>query len=395
MDRRRCRAGIAAGAGIVLAAVAAAPAEAATSWAVLSTPNRGAIANELYGSAALSATSAWAVGSSYDANLAAPRTLVERWNGTSWSTVTSPNATAYYNELRDVDATSATNAWAVGYANGASGVNGMPRNTLAMRWNGSRWSIVATPQPGTNFRQLYGVKAFGPSDAWSVGWYYDASLHGEALLLHWNGTAWTQATAPGPGTSGNSLEGIAGAAPNDVWAVGYYTNSGESGVLAHPLAVHYDGNGWTETELPQSGTGTFLHSVTAVSANDVWAVGSKNGYREPVAYHWNGSAWSEAAIPAATGSGNNILYGVAGTAANQVWAVGYTSSGSDRQPLVLRWNGTAFTAESVPRQEFGGMLAGVAATGGPTVFAAGTRTDFSGDLGAFTDHTLSVRGSGT
>src|SRR3954468_6267656 len=160
MSGKRYRAGVAVSAGVALAAVAAAPAQAATSWTVLSTPNRGSIANELFGSAALSPTSAWSVGSWYDTNLAAPRTLVERWNGTAWSTVTSPNATAYYNELRDVDATSATNAWAVGYANGSSGVNGAPRNTLAMRWNGAAWLIVATPQPGIQTRELYGIKAF-------------------------------------------------------------------------------------------------------------------------------------------------------------------------------------------------------------------------------------------
>ena len=132
-------------AGLLVTVGTAAPAAAATSWSLLSTPNRGSIANELYGSAALSATSAWAVGSWYDTNLAAPRTLIERWNGTTWSTVTSPNATQYYNELRDVDASSATDAWAVGYANGSSGVNGMPRTTLAMHWNGTAWTPVSVP----------------------------------------------------------------------------------------------------------------------------------------------------------------------------------------------------------------------------------------------------------
>jgi hypothetical protein len=161
------------------------------------------------------------------------------------------------------------------------------------------------------------------------------------------------------------------------------------------LAIHYNGSTWTQTEMPESGTGTFLHSVTALSANDAWAVGSKNGYHEPVAYHWNGSAWSEVPTGAAVGSGNNILYGVAGTAANQVWAVGYSSAGSQPQPLVLRWNGAAFTTESVPQQQFGGLLSAVAATSGPTVFTAGTRTDFSSGTGSFTDHTLSIRGSGS
>ena len=393
MSGHAIRAGIAVAAGVTLAAAGALPAQAATSWAVLTTPNRGTIANELYGSAALSATSAWAVGSWYDTNLAAPRTLVERWNGTSWSTVASPNATQYYNELHDVDTSSATNAWAVGYANGSSGVNGMPRNTLALRWNGTSWSTVATPQPGSNFRQLYGVKAVSASDAWSVGWYYDSSLHGEALILHWNGTAWAQVAAPDPGTSGNTLESVAGTASNDLWAVGYYSNSGEKGVLAHPLALHYNGVGWAETPMPESGTGTFLHSVTALSASDVWAVGSKNGYAAPVAYHWNGSAWSEVATAPTGGSGNNILYGVAGAAGN-VWAVGYASSAGQSQPIVQRWNGTAFTSETVPQQPIGGLLYSVAATSGPTVFAAGTRWDLN-ETGSLSDRTLSMRGNGS
>jgi hypothetical protein len=371
-------------AGFALAASAAAPAQAATSWSVLSTPNRGTIANELYGSAALSPTSAWAVGSWYDVNQAAPRTLVERWNGTAWSTMTSPNATSFYNELHDVDATSATNAWAVGYANGASGVNGQPRNALAMRWNGSAWSIVPTPQPGGSFRQLYGVKAFSTTDAWAVGWYSDPSFTSEALLLHWNGTAWTQVEA---GSSGNTLEAVAGVASNDVWAVGY------SGT-GHPLALHYDGTAWTQVTMPDPGNGAFLHSVAAISANDVWAVGSKNGYHEPVAYHWNGVAWAEAPIPGPAGDGNNVLYGVTGTVSTGVWAVGYTSAGGQSQPYALRWNGAAFTTENVPQQPIGGLLSGVAATTGPTVFAVGSRTDFESATGAFTDHTLSIRGSG-
>jgi len=394
MSGKAYRSGLAAVAGVTLVAAVATPARAATSWSVLTTPNRGSIANELYGSAALSATSAWAVGSWYDANLAAPRTLIERWNGTTWSTVTSPNATQYYNELRDVDAGSATDAWAVGYANGSSGVNGMPRTTLALHWNGATWSTVATPQPGTNFRQLYGVKAFSPANAWAVGWYYDSSLHGEGLVLHWNGTAWSQVTAPDPGTSGTSLESVTGTAPNDVWAVGYYTNSGEKGVLGHPLAIHYNGTAWTETPMPESGSGTFLHSVAALSANDVWAVGSKNGYSTPVAYHWNGTAWSEIPTAPAGGSGNNILYAVTGTAPNQLWAVGYASSSGQTQPIVQRWNGTAFTNEPIPQQQIGGLLYAAAATPtGPTVFAAGTRWDIN-ESGSLTDRTLSLRGTG-
>jgi hypothetical protein len=385
--------GIAVGFGLLLTS---GPAQAATTWTVLTTPNRGTIANELYGSAALSSTSAWAVGSWYDTNLASPRTMILRWNGTAWSTVTSPNATSFYNELTDVDATSATNAWAVGYANGSSGVNGMPRNTLAMRWNGTAWSITTTPNPGVNFRQLYGVRTFSPTDVWAVGWYYETGFVADTLTLHWNGTAWSQVSTPGPGTRGNQFNAVAGAAANDVWAVGLYNNTGDTRGLTHPLAMHYNGTAWANSPLPETAAGGYLRSVTAIASNDVWAVGSKNGYSTPLAYHWDGSAWTEVATaPLSGGTGNNILYGVAGTAGNQVWAVGYQSSGSGPQPLVQRWNGTAFVNESMPPVAIGGgSLYSVAATAGPTVFAAGTQIDL-GSEGNLTDRTLSIRGTGS
>ena len=386
--------GIAAVGGLLAALGVAAPAQAATAWTIAATPNRGDYSNEIFGTAALSATSAWAVGSWYDVNAAAPRTLVERWNGTAWTTVTSPNATAFYNELRDVDATSATNAWAVGYANGSAGVNGAPRNNLAMRWNGTAWSTVATPQPGAQGRELYGVKAFSASDAWAVGWYYETSFTVDSLALHWNGTAWSQVTAAGPGTRGNNFTAVSGAATNDVWAVGYYNDTTDTRGLTHPLAMHYDGTAWVNSPMPQTAAGGYLRSVTAVAANDVWAVGSKNGYSTPVAYHWDGSAWTEIPTAPLGGSGgNNYFNGVAGSASGQVWAVGYQSTGSGPAPLVQRWNGTAFANETVPAPAFGGMLYAVAATTGPTVFAAGTQTDFID--GAPADRTLSIRGAGS
>jgi hypothetical protein len=386
--------GISAVGGLLVAAAVATPAQAATAWTIAATPNRGNYSNELFGTAALSPTSAWAVGSWYDVAMAAPRTLVQRWSGTAWSNVTSPNATTFYNELRDVDATSATNAWAVGYANGSSGVNGAPRNTLAMRWNGTAWSIVATPQPGTQTRELYGVKAFSAADAWAVGWYYETSFTAEALTMHWNGSTWSQAPAPGPGTRGNSLAAVSGVAPDDVWAVGTYNDTGDARGLVHPLAMHYNGATWASTPMPQTAAGGYLRSVTALASNDVWAVGSKNGYSTPVAYHWNGSAWTEVPTAPPGGSGgNNLFYGVAGTASDQVWAVGYRSVTGGAQPLVQRWNGTTFVNETVPLPPISGQLYAVAATTGPAVFAAGTQ----GDLidGSLADRTLSVRGTGS
>ena len=137
--------------------------------------------------------------------------------------------------------------------------------------------------------------------------------------------------------------------------------------------------------------GWILRSVTAISPTDAWAVGSQNGYHTPVAYHWDGTAWSLVATPALAGSGNNLFYRVAALDSAHVWAVGYTSAGSGPQPLVERWNGTAWSIEPTPTLSAGGMARGVAVTGG-TVWAAGSRSDYV--QGTLTDRTLTLRGLG-
>src|SRR5579884_19159 len=104
-----------------LPAVAAANTGAFT---VRSSPNQGTSNNELLGLAAISASTAWAVGY-YQAGTCTcnQRTLSEHWNGSSWVLVSTPNARAAfgdYDVLKAASAVTATNVWAVGYAGNAS-----------------------------------------------------------------------------------------------------------------------------------------------------------------------------------------------------------------------------------------------------------------------------------
>ena len=66
------------------------------------------------GVAATSATSAWAVGQLLDPS-GTDTTLIQHWDGTSWTVVPSPNTSAPDNILESVAVTSATDAWAVGF----------------------------------------------------------------------------------------------------------------------------------------------------------------------------------------------------------------------------------------------------------------------------------------
>ena len=92
-------------------------------------------------------------------------------DGTSWSIVASPNAanpTGTANGyLGAVSCPTATTCFAVGYAN----VNETWR-TLIEQWNGTAWSIVTSPNPsGAASTQLAGVSCVSAASCFAVGTY--------------------------------------------------------------------------------------------------------------------------------------------------------------------------------------------------------------------------------
>ena len=105
---------------------------------------------------------------------------------------------------------------------------------LTERWNGSSWSVVSSPSFGTGDNALGGVVAVAANDVWAVGGY---NTGGSVLSLveHWDGAQWTQAPSENPGTADNSLFGVAAGGGN-AWAVGSYRGSGPSQTLVERLA---------------------------------------------------------------------------------------------------------------------------------------------------------------
>src|SRR5438093_9952474 len=133
--------------------------------------NVGSGNNALTAVAFASRCNGWAVGVYADGN--ADQTLVEQWNGNRWRRVASrnPGGLAHDDELLGVAVTSSRDAWAVGdYSNGAA------QQTLIQHWNGNRWKRVASRNPGGSERDnvLSGVAATSASDAWAVGYYVHA-----------------------------------------------------------------------------------------------------------------------------------------------------------------------------------------------------------------------------
>jgi len=146
------------------------------------------------------------------------------------------------NQLFGVHMTSATDGWAVGLETNSVGQD----LTLVLHWDGTSWTQVSSPSPG-NGGQLTAVSALTGSDAWASGLTFtDAGGEG-TLLLHWNGTSWTQVPAPSPSpggsTGGSFLTGAAMVATADVWSAGgtFFASTGKE----RTLLLHWNGTSWT------------------------------------------------------------------------------------------------------------------------------------------------------
>ena len=83
------------------------------------------------------------------------------------------------------------------------------------------WTVVSAPPTGQN-AFLTGVSADSASDAWAVG-SENAEANGvgaKPVIDHWNGTAWSQVTAPATAGNTASLAAVSASSGTDAWAVG-------------------------------------------------------------------------------------------------------------------------------------------------------------------------------
>src|SRR5205823_4783917 len=109
--------------------------------------------------------------------------------------------------------------------------NSTINQTLIEHWNGTTWSLVTSPNPNGN-GTLLGVAAVSKSNVWAVGTFNNTAGSSHTLIEHWNGTTWSHVTSPNP-NGGSSLFGVARVlATSQLWAVG--TNGG-----AHALTEFY------------------------------------------------------------------------------------------------------------------------------------------------------------
>jgi len=157
-----------------------------TGWKQVPSPSPGAPnPDTLRGVAAGPAGTAWAVGCTTCATASGFNgPLIEGWNGKAWAQMPTPGLGAPGGILAGVAAVSATSAWAVGGTESGVGTSEVI-TTLIARWNGTKWTRMPSPSPAGG-AALSGVAAVSASRAWAVG----QTRAGKTLIERWNGTAW-------------------------------------------------------------------------------------------------------------------------------------------------------------------------------------------------------------
>lgn len=257
---------------------------------------------------AVSTNDAWAVG------FTGTRTLIERWNGSSWQIIASPSV-GQSDILEGVQALSTNNVWAVGVSNN---YNGAVSKTLIEHWDGMSWTIVSSPNRGDG-DDLHAIAALAPNDIWAVG-DNDTST---ALAEHWDGSQWHIVSTPSLGTYAR-LSSVSAFAANNIWAVGFAdTSSGYQTLVEHWDGASWSIISSPSPGLYDD----MLNAITVVTAHDIWAAGSYKTAHYPLdnisfMLHWNGARWNVVKTP----NPGSYLYFLVGLAqvpgSGALWAVG-------------------------------------------------------------------------
>lgn len=298
----------------------------------------------------------------------------------SWQIVASPSPAAIFNVLGSVAAFSPDDVWAVGQAQYTTSV-AVP---LAEHWNGTTWSVVPVrlSRIGNAFNAVTTIP--GTHDLWAVG--------NGGLAELWDGATWK--ITPTVTLNSPTFSSVFALSATSAWAVGNYYRSSLMPNAA--LIEYWDGARWYQVPAayPPGSQHSFLNSITALSATDIWAVGSyDNGITSPgftLVEHWNGTRWSLVSAPN-PGPNNNILGNVTRVPdTDHLWATGLQFNGFQVQSLIEYWNGTTWSLVPAPLVGVGSQLSGVAALSENNAWVVGSYTDGQGD-----DYTLTEQWDGT
>jgi len=281
-----------------------------------------------------SPTNAFAVGAN---------SFLARWNGVSW-TVDAPPAGLQMRILHGVWSDGPNNAWAAGQGSTILRYNGSAWSVVsdtakpvasadaynAVWGTGSDvWvagnTMVHCKSPTSCANEatggvgaLYGLWGSSNTNVLAVG--------AGGRIVRYNGTSWSAMASP----TTRTLVRVAGSGPSDIWAVG------------DSVLVHFDGTAWTN--VPMTGDLKYMRSVApypqlSLFQIGLWVRGPNEAYLGAdfggIA-RWDGTAWNQ------MGSGRDFRRRVVGIAGAGGCAFAITD-GAGESPAPALWRGVGPT----------------------------------------------------
>lgn len=140
-----------------------------------------------------------------------------------------------------------------------------------------------------------------------------------AAALSENCGTWKFVPTPPLDNNLDELNGVAALSTNNVWAVG------ERQGYTETLTEHWDGAQWSVVPFPPQQPYEGLDAVASVSSTDIWSVGTAIA-------NWNGTQWNNrplASFPALTG--------IAIISATDIWVVG-TNANTGGETIILHYS---------------------------------------------------------
>jgi hypothetical protein len=324
-----------------------------TSWEYVPTYNHPDTHNFLYGVSTISSTEGWAVGSYEDNGHQRASVLHFSSSGDSWVNYPITVTGSTDSVLTSVTSNSTSDVWAVGYY---IPTGGSIERTLTMHYDGTSWSVVSSanatsPLGATVRNQLYGVTNVpGSSNLfWAVGVYDDGSGNLKTLTLKGDTNSvsppiWTVVSSVNGTTSSNCLRSVSAGNSTHVWAVGFQNNSAAcldspfddpTGTGTSVLIERWDGSAWTKEDAPDLTSPSLLYGVSVASDTLVWAV----GYHDPetiVLGRDSSGAWTRRQSENPSTIDWNRLLAVDALSQSVAWAAGWynLSPGYDKPTLI-------------------------------------------------------------
>ena len=345
-------------------------------WMLTSGPSLGGYKSRLKAVTSVSQDNVWAVG--YKRNVTPPIPIgdddnltiplgdtdepyVIHWNGRHWDSIPiSVDVGSRDASLESISAVAEDKVWVAGFLHD----KGQQARTFAAYWDGIQWRVLPTPNPSSTDNRLVSIDPISQNDIWAVGYYRLSLGVSQPLVLHWNGTIWSQQPIVLNNASVNAvLLHVKTLSSRNVWAVGYYRTQSDTN---QPFAIHWDGANWQEISMPANSRNAYPLSIAGYSDNDLWAVGT-NG----LTLHWDGVAWRSTSNPIDQTLVH--LNDVISVSTNDVWAVGGNPSTND-SPLILHWDGVAWSVLPTQASTPGRLFYGVTTDNSNELWAVGGAT---------------------